>query len=340
MLLQPSGQKKHTNIAIVSHDAKLDRKKYHFEIACYKNKVVDLRKGAETDLAEVLQTDEVFASVARGELATKADLLAVFGTIETRKICLEILSAGNLRVSEKEREHELEALTLEIVSAVASMVMTKDGIPLTAAQVTSALEEVGFKPKPCPARKRQEEHSKLQAREAVRLLEEGTNGRVQRVQSRLRVDFGVIPKQRLGSLGVIDGETVVAHPKLYRELVDEFGALAVELLDAKVYTKVDVPETRKPPTIVVDHEAVTVTQHSMAQTFTTQTVMSSTSPTASCQSCGGVKFPTTDDLRKHFRSGWHAFNKKRQVKGMEPLGRLEFECLPEDLKLGFQAVDY
>jgi ribosome maturation protein SDO1 len=74
----PVNQVRLTNVALV----KLKRGGTRFEIACYKNKVVNWRNGVESDIDEVLQIDSVFANVSRGILAKAADLQSCFGTTE------------------------------------------------------------------------------------------------------------------------------------------------------------------------------------------------------------------------------------------------------------------
>lgn len=39
-----------------------------FEIACYKNKVIDWRNGKESNLDQVLQTDEIYSNAVQGEI--------------------------------------------------------------------------------------------------------------------------------------------------------------------------------------------------------------------------------------------------------------------------------
>lgn len=58
---QPVTQVRLTNVATV----KMRRMGHRFEIACYKNKVVNWRNGVETDLDEVLQIRSVFENVSK-----------------------------------------------------------------------------------------------------------------------------------------------------------------------------------------------------------------------------------------------------------------------------------
>ena len=110
----PINQKRHTNIAIV----RLKRAGKRFEIACYKNKVVNWRNGVESDIDEVLQIDSVFANVSRGILAKSKDLIDCFGSSDKVEVCKFILEKGQLQVSEKERQVAAEILFRDIAAIV------------------------------------------------------------------------------------------------------------------------------------------------------------------------------------------------------------------------------
>ncbi|OMO60557.1 Ribosome maturation protein SBDS [Corchorus olitorius] len=86
-LVQPIGQKRLTNVAVV----RLKKHGMRFEIACYKNKVLSWRSRVEKDLDEVLQSQTVYSNVSKGVLAKTKDLMAAFGTDDQTKICLEAL---------------------------------------------------------------------------------------------------------------------------------------------------------------------------------------------------------------------------------------------------------
>ncbi|KAI1854937.1 hypothetical protein JX266_001055 [Neoarthrinium moseri] len=114
---QPSNQIKLTNVSLV----RLKKGKKRFEIACYKNKVLEWRQGIETDLDEVLQIPNVFLNVSKGQTAPKEDLAKAFGKDKpVDDIILEILNKGEIQVGEKERAAQLERVHNEVVSIVAS----------------------------------------------------------------------------------------------------------------------------------------------------------------------------------------------------------------------------
>lgn len=113
----PSNQIKLTNVSLV----RLKKGKKRFEIACYKNKVLEYRQGIETDLDNVLQIPNVFLNVSKGQTAPREDLEKAFGKDKSvDDIVLEILKKGELQVGGKERAEQLERVHNEVIGIVAS----------------------------------------------------------------------------------------------------------------------------------------------------------------------------------------------------------------------------
>ncbi|KAI9783106.1 MAG: hypothetical protein M1839_004275 [Geoglossum umbratile] len=121
--------------------------KKRYEIACYKNKVLEWRSGVETDLDNVLQIPSVFLSVSKGQLAPSADLTKSFGPkTALNDIILEILNKGELQVGEKERTAQLERLHNEVVGIVAGkLVNPETKIVYTTGMIEKALAELSSK---------------------------------------------------------------------------------------------------------------------------------------------------------------------------------------------------
>jgi len=117
VIQQPSNQIKLTNVSLV----RLKKGKKRFEVACYKNKVLEWRSGIETDLDNVLQIPNVFLNVSKGQTAPSAELAKAFGKgASLDDIILEILRKGEMQVGEKERSAQLERVHNELVGIVAS----------------------------------------------------------------------------------------------------------------------------------------------------------------------------------------------------------------------------
>lgn len=110
----PSNQVKLTNVAYV----RLTKNGKRFEIACYRNKVLNWRNKVETDIKEVLQIDNIFTNVSKGTLANSKDLLECFDTTDRSLICIEILNKGEIQINEKERVALQETLLRDIAQIV------------------------------------------------------------------------------------------------------------------------------------------------------------------------------------------------------------------------------
>jgi ribosome maturation protein SDO1 len=150
-----------------------------FEIACYKNKVLSWRSKVEKDIDEVLQTHAVFTNVSKGQVAKKEDLVKCFQTEDMDKVCLQILEKGELQVSEKERQNQLEESFKEVANIVADKCVnpeTKRPYPVT--MIEKSMKQVHFSVKP-------NRNTKQQALEVIGKLKEVIP--IERAQMKLRV---------------------------------------------------------------------------------------------------------------------------------------------------------
>jgi ribosome maturation protein SDO1 len=148
----PINQVRLTNVAVV----RMNKNGKRFEIACYRNKVVDYRQGLETDLSEVLQTDRVFTNVSKGEFAKAKDLEKIFGTKNEEEISRMILSKGQLQVSDKERSQQLEKTNAQIADWISkNCVQPGTDRPYTISQIRHAMQQANFSVHPTKPLKRQ-----------------------------------------------------------------------------------------------------------------------------------------------------------------------------------------
>ena len=151
---QPSNQIRLTNVSLV----RLRKGKKRFEIPCYKNKILEYRSGTEKDLDNVLQINNVFLNVSKGQTAPNADLEKAFGKgVSREQVVLEILNKGEVQVGEKERGAELERMHKEVIDIVAGKVVDpKTKRVYTAGMIEKALNilsEQGAKAKSQPKNK-------------------------------------------------------------------------------------------------------------------------------------------------------------------------------------------
>ena len=151
-IIQPVNQVRLTNVAIV----RLNRNGHRFEVACYRNKIINYRQGTETDLSEVLQTERVFANVGRGEFANAKVLRECLGTSDEAEACKIVLDSGDVQVSDMERGARLESTTREVAGMVSERcVHPVSRRPYTASQVRDAMRAAGFMVHPTRGAKQQ-----------------------------------------------------------------------------------------------------------------------------------------------------------------------------------------
>lgn len=206
-VFQPVGQKRLTNIAVVRFKSHGKR----FEIACYKNKVLNWRNGIEKDLDEVLQSTTIFSNVSKGVLAKREDLLLVFGTDSEEKICLKILAEGELQVSDKERKVELDTLFRDVAGVVSEKCINPETHrPYTITMIERALRDAHFNLDP-------KRPAKAQALEALPLLQQRFP--IERARMRLRITVPLRCKEELMELlerrqGVVEETELVGSSQL------------------------------------------------------------------------------------------------------------------------------
>lgn len=137
----PINQVRLTNVAYV----RLRKNNKRFEIACYRNKVLNYRTKIETDLSEVLQIDSVFTNVSKGLLASAKDLMETFGTSDTNSVCRIILEKGELQVSEEERASLYDSTFRDIASLVADKAVNPDNNrPYTVSMIQNAMKQIHY----------------------------------------------------------------------------------------------------------------------------------------------------------------------------------------------------
>ncbi|KAJ3517632.1 hypothetical protein NLJ89_g389 [Agrocybe chaxingu] len=195
---QPSNQIKLTNVAIV----RLKKGGKRFEIACYKNKVQEWRTGVETNLDDVLQINNVFVNVSKGEVAKSGDLQKAFGKMDVSNIVKEILKKGEVQVGEKERDHDLTSLRKEIATLVAEKcVEPATQRPYPVGMIEKAMTEAGYSVK-------QNKNAKSQVSECIKILQSDSTLPIQRARMRIKVSLPVADAPKLREKVLAGAETV------------------------------------------------------------------------------------------------------------------------------------
>ena len=174
-IFTPTNQIRLTNVAVV----RMKRGGKRFEIACYKNKVVSWRNKTETDLDEVMQTVNVFTNVSKGAVAKKDDLIKCFGHCDIQKICVEILDKGELQISEKERQNQLESSLKDVATIVSEKCINSETkLPFPVSIIEKSMKQIHFSINP-------KKNTKQQALEVIKKLKEVLP--IERCMMRLRL---------------------------------------------------------------------------------------------------------------------------------------------------------
>ncbi|KAG6509453.1 ribosome maturation protein SBDS-like [Zingiber officinale] len=345
-LVQPIGQKRLTNVAVV----RLKKHGIRFEIACYKNKVLSWRSGVEKDLDEVLQSQTVYSNVSKGILAKSKELIAAFGTDDQSKICLEILEKGELQVAGKERESQLSSQFRDIATIVMQKTINPETHhPYTISMIERLMHEIHFAVDP-------NQSSKKQALEVIRELQ--NHFPIKRSPMRLRL---VVPEKRFSTLmeklsdwnaNITSKDESGNEPSIVCELEPGFfrdcdammrnlqGRL--EILAVSVHTEGDahvsqydteefISSSSKDLDAVVQlgerlHEQEISAGDSRGQEQAKQ---------IRCNTCDAA-LGDARQYREHFKSDWHKHNLKRKTRQLPPL--TAEECLA-DLELGDSQGD-
>jgi len=142
-------------------------------------------------LDDVLQINNVFTNVSKGQAAPAEDLKKAFGTAEVGNVVQEILKKGELQVGEKEREHALSNMWKEIATQVAEKcVDPSTQRPYPVGMIEKAMSEAGFSIKPGKP-------SKSQVLECIKLLQTDSSLPIQRARMRVRVTMPLKDGKRL-----------------------------------------------------------------------------------------------------------------------------------------------
>ncbi|PKA47517.1 hypothetical protein AXF42_Ash014713 [Apostasia shenzhenica] len=353
-LVQPIGQKRLTNVAIV----RLKKHGMRFEVACYKNKVLSWRSGVEKDLDEVLQSHTVYSNVSKGILAKSKFLYTAFGTTDQSEICKEILDKGELQVAGKERELQLSSQFRDIATIVMQKTINPETQrPYTISMIERLLHEIHFAVDP-------QSNSKKQALEVIKELQK--HFPIKRAPMRMRL---IIPETNLSTLmdklggwnaNIVLRDESGSQPSLVCEIdpglfrdCDSFvrglqGRLEILAVsahlegDAHVYNYDDADgfqssSSQEPQPVAELGEMLQRSNISTESTSGEEQAKQNR-----CSTCDAI-VGNAKQYREHFKSDWHKHNLRRKTRQLPPLsaeecGRAEIEL--DDMKAELKEYSF
>ncbi|GJN12635.1 hypothetical protein PR202_ga30930 [Eleusine coracana subsp. coracana] len=350
-LVQPVGQKRLTNVAVV----RLRKHGQRFEIACFPNKVLSWRTRVEKDLDEVLQSHTVYSNVSKGVLAKSKELTKAFGTDDQTKICIEILEKGELQVSGKEREAQLSSQFRDIATIVMEKTINPETRrPYTITMIERLMHEIHFAVDPNLT-------SKEQALKVIKKLMERFP--IKRAPLRVRL---TAPKPKFAGLmdKVVEWNAIVIskdesgnppsivceiEPSILHSCEERLKDVQgrVEVLSVSAHAEggssVDPHDNVEELQTVPAKEPDVVAQISESmqkQSISTESQEGQGKQQRRCKECDVL---VEDKLyREHCKSGWHKHNYTRHKNGLPPLS--QEECTVEmelaDAKKDLKDYDF
>lgn len=139
----------------------------------------------------MVQIENVFVNVSKGQVAPQEDLQKAFGTTDREKITLEILKKGELQVGEKERNAELSNLWRDIATQVATRCVDPSSKrPYTVGVIEKAMTEVHYSVKTGKS-------AKSQSNDVIRLFQSSKTLPIERARMRIRITMAAKEGKKL-----------------------------------------------------------------------------------------------------------------------------------------------
>jgi len=127
--------------AVVSRLSVKDKK---FEVLVDPNKALELKRGKNVDINEVLAYPEIYRDVRKALRVSEDELLEVFGTKDVFKIAERIIKHGTLQFTAEQRRKFMEEKKVQIANIIARRgVNPQTGVPHPPQRILAVMEQAG-----------------------------------------------------------------------------------------------------------------------------------------------------------------------------------------------------
>lgn len=331
MLKQPVTQVRLTNVAVI----RLRRGGKRFEVACFKNKVLNWRSGVEKDIQQVLQADHIFINVSKGEVAKTGDLKKVFGTTDVEEIAKIILDEGEVQVSEKERQVEAEKRLLDVCTFLTTRIFNKTtGLPFTSSAIESLLRQIGFSDN--------SQAVKPAGLKALQKLCEAYPEQVARTQMLLSVTIPIAKEAEFTKVvmdikGSIKDKSAVSEDALIVQLYCD--PMYYRTIQQLKWCQVHVQSNSECVMLNVSDAVTSESEREpkpqpLPEPRPDKPMPQSSPSTIKCRTCL-CEVTDGENYRSHCKTAWHKTNVKRKLENLPILSEIEFteEQLDDSLVL-------
>jgi ribosome maturation protein SDO1 len=125
--------------------ARIRHKGQEYEILVDLDAAVKFKKSGSGNIAEIMQTEDIYNNLKKGDKASNAQLETTFGTNDIYVIAEKILKDGEIMLTQEYRDEEREKKLKQVIDyLVVNSVDPKNGRPHTPDRIKSALEQIHF----------------------------------------------------------------------------------------------------------------------------------------------------------------------------------------------------
>jgi ribosome maturation protein SDO1 len=133
-------KKEHHNLARLRKDGEW------FEVSINPDPAIELKKGKEVSMEDVLHSKKIFADVRKGLASSEISLKKAFGTADIDEIARKIVKEGEISLTSEYREQLRENKRKQIVNMIVRNALDpKTKLPHPAARIEAAMNEAKVK---------------------------------------------------------------------------------------------------------------------------------------------------------------------------------------------------
>jgi len=122
--------------------ARLSSHGKNFEILVDPYKALDVKKGKEVPMDELVVIPEVFEDCMKGERASASDMNKIFGTSDFKVVAYQIIRKGEVQLTTEQRRKMKEEKTKKIVDIISRKAIDPQrNVPHTPQRIMRAMEE-------------------------------------------------------------------------------------------------------------------------------------------------------------------------------------------------------
>lgn len=124
--------------------ARLDSHGEHFEVLVDPDKGLEVKKGEDVPMDELIAANEVFSDAEKGKRVSEEDVNKAFGTNDLKEIVYEIIRNGEVQITTEQRKRMREEKRKKIASMIARRAVNpQTDKPHPPKRIQNAMDEAG-----------------------------------------------------------------------------------------------------------------------------------------------------------------------------------------------------